>query len=337
MTADRLAIPTLTPLVLQALRARAGDFGLSAERVGVAYVLNWGGFGTASYHAGDGTGRVHLKLTPDAADQAALRRWQAVRALLEARYHAPAMLGWLTVPGTAYQGPVFEFVAGVFLDGFQMPDVLDDLLRAVGRLHADRELAQALTPETPARTYFDCLVSRYTGMLREDLDFVRAEPPPFVRPARLRWLAEQVDLAEHLARESGAFAGAARAVVHWDLWWNNVLVGPAGRWTILDWDDVGLGDPALDFATAVFPLTCGPAARRWQDFPIPAGDEAFAARMALYRRAQVLDWVIDVLADWIDCREAPAVVAEVRARKQAEHEHFLRQYEAEYGAGRAAP
>jgi hypothetical protein len=31
--------------------------------------------------------------------------------------------------------------------------------------------------------------------------------------------------------------------------------------------------------------------------------------MALYRRAQVLDWVIDVLADWIECREVPAAQA----------------------------
>jgi hypothetical protein len=337
MTTNRLPIPALTPLVLEALRARAADFGLSAERVGVEYVLNWGGFGTASYHAWDGARRVHLKLSPGAAEQAALRRWQAVRTLLEARYHAPAMLGWLTVPGTAYQGPVFEFIGGALLDGFQMPGVLDELFRVVGLLHADQELARELAPAAPPRTHLDCLVSRYTGMLREDLDIVRAEPPPFVSPARLRWLAEQVDGLEDLARGSGAFAGAACAVVHWDLWWNNVLVGSSGQWHILDWDDVGPGDPALDFATAIFPLTCGPAARRWQDFPIPAGDEAFAARMALYRRAQVLDGVIDVLADWIDCREAPAVVAEVRARKQAEHEHFLRLYEAEYGGGRAAP
>jgi hypothetical protein len=94
---------------------------------------------------------------------------------------------------------------------------------------------------------------------------------------------------------------------------------------------VDLGDPAMDFSNAVFPLTCGPAACRWQDFPIPIEDEAFSTRMALYRRAQVLDFVIDVLADWIDCREAPDVQAEVRARKQAEHERFLRIYEADYG------
>ncbi len=337
MTTNRLPIPALTPLVLQALRARAGEFGLRPEWVSVEYVLNWGGFGTASYHAGDGARRVHLKLTPDAGDLAGLRRWRAVRATLETRYRAPTMLGWLTVPGTAYQGPVFEFIDGALLDGFQMPGVLDELLGVVARLHADGELARQLDPAAPPRSHFDCLVSRYTGMLREDLDFVRAEPPPFVSPARLRWLAEQVDALEDLARAGGAFAGAARSVIHWDLWWNNVLVSPSGRWYLLDWDDVSPGDPALDFATAVFPLTCGPAARRWQDFPIPAGDAAFAARMALYRRAQVLDWVIDVLADWIDCREAPAVAAEVRACKQAEHEHFLRLYEAEYAAGRAAP
>jgi hypothetical protein len=184
----------------------------------------------------------------------------------------------------------------------------------------------------PAPTYFACLVSRYTGMLREDLEAIRAEPPPFLRPDRLRWMSEQLDVLEQLARDSGAFTGTARAIVHWDLWWNNILVAPSGPWHLVDWDDVSLGGPALDYATVLFPLTCDPAFRRWQEFPIPAQDEAFPARMALYRRAQVLDGAIDVLADWIDCREVPAAQAEVRTRKQAEHVRFVRMYEAEYAA-----
>jgi hypothetical protein len=333
MADGRIPIPNLTPLVLEALRARAADLGLRAERVSVEHVLNWSGFGSASYNAGDDTRRVHLKLSPEADVHAGFGRWQGIHTILEGRYHAPAMLGWLKVPGTAYQGPVFEFVAGTHLDGSRAPRVLDEMLRTVGLLHADQELAGRLAPEGPAPTYFDCLVSRYTGMLREDLELVRAEPPPFVRPGRLRWMAEQVDLLEELARGGGAFTGEARAVVHGDLWWDNVLVGPSGRWHILDWDGVGPGDPALDFATVLFPLTCGPAARRRQEFPIPVPDEAFAARMALYRRAQVLDWVIDVLADWIECREVPAAMAAVRARKQAEHERFLCIYQTDHGRG----
>jgi hypothetical protein len=53
--------------------------------------------------------------------------------------------------------------------------------------------------------------------------------------------------------------------------------------------------------------------------------------MALYRRVQMLDWVIDVLADWIECRQAPSSQTEVRARKQAEHEHFFCIYQEDYG------
>src|SRR4051794_26569677 len=102
MADGRLPIPTLTPLVLRALRDRAAILGLRADRVRVRYVLNWGGFGTASYHARDGARQVHLKLAPDAEGQAALRRWQGMHQLLERSYHAPTMLGWLTVPGTAY-------------------------------------------------------------------------------------------------------------------------------------------------------------------------------------------------------------------------------------------
>jgi hypothetical protein len=228
MTANRLPIPKLTPRVLQALRDQARALGLQSDRVAVEYVLNWGGFGNAAYNAGDGVHRVHLKLTPDAASQKALRRWQGLCAILEERYHAPRMLGWLTVPGTAYQGPIFEFVEGEFLDGFRKPGVLNELLQVIGELHADQELARKLAPDTPPRTYLDCLVCRYADMLREDLEIIKAEPPPFISPARLRWMDEQVDLLEQLARDSGAFGRVVWAVVHWDLWWNNILVGPLG-------------------------------------------------------------------------------------------------------------
>lgn len=333
MTNHRLPIPILTLLVQQAVQAQAGNLGLDADRLSVEYVLNWGGFGNASFNVGDGARRVHLKLTPDADTQHALRRWRGLRTILEKRYHAPIMLGWLVVPGTAYQGPIFEFIDGEFLDGCRMPGILNDLLRVIASLHADKELAQKIAPSGIGRTYLDCFRSRYIEMLREDLESIRMEPPPFISPSRLRWMSAEVDVLEALAQASGAFGETANAVIHWDLWWNNILVSPSGRWYILDWDDVGFGDPALDYSTAIFPLTCGPNHRAWQDFPIPVQDAAFAVRMALYRRIQVLDWVIDVLADWIDCREAPASQAEVRTRKQAEHEQFLRIYEADYGKG----
>ena len=54
MTENRLPIPSLTPLVLLALRDQARTLGLNADRVSVEYVLNWGGFGSASYNVTDG-------------------------------------------------------------------------------------------------------------------------------------------------------------------------------------------------------------------------------------------------------------------------------------------
>lgn len=330
MSDNRVPIPTLAPLVSQAVQAQAANLGLDTERLTIDYVLNWGGFGNASFNIGDGVRHFHLKLSPDADTQEALRRWRELRSILEQRYHAPAMLGWTTVPGTAYQGPIFEYVAGEHLDGCRMPEILNELLRVVGLLHADRDLAQKIVPKKLLRTYFDCFQARYIEPLREDLEIIRAEPPPFISPSRLRWMSEEVDGLENRAQESGAFEGCAHAVIHWDLWWNNVLVNPSGQWYILDWDDVGFGDPAMDFSAAIFPLTCAPTIRDWQSFPIPAQDDAFSTRMAHYRRTQVLDWIIDVLADWIDCREAPASQAEVRAHKQAEHEYYLRLYETDY-------
>ncbi|HJT31180.1 MAG TPA: phosphotransferase [Pirellulales bacterium] len=336
MSRDRLPIRELTPLVERALRAAAGEFGIQPDALVAEYVLNWGGFGTPSFSVQDGQRRLHVKLTDDPRQKSELRRWQSIHDLLEQEYHAPPMVGWLTIDGTAYEGPVFAFIDGVFLDGFRMPNVVAEVLDCVERLHADTGLAFRLTPHATVNSHLDCLLAR-TQMLREDLEIIRAERPPFVPSSRLAWMADRLERLDQAARDSGAFGGLAQSAIHWDLWWNNFLVRPNGQWYILDWDSLGLGDPALDVSTVLFPLSCGnashgDAARPWPDSWLRhPKDEAFSVRMRIYRQAQVLEYVIDVLADWVEARKVPELQAEVRARKQQEHEQFLAIYHRDYG------
>lgn len=329
MSDTRLPIRELTPLVVRALRAAADEFGLRTDALTAEYVLNWGGFGTASFSVHDGERRLHAKLTADAEQKSELRRWQGIHDLLEQNYHAPPMVGWVTIDGTAYEGPIFEFIDGVFLDGVRMPGVIAAVLNCVERLHADAGLAIRLANHATVGSHLDCLLAR-ARMLRDDLEIIQEKLPPFVSSRRLSWMADQVGLLEQAARDSGAFDGAAENAIHWDLWWNNFLVRPDGQWYILDWDNLGLGDPALDVATVLFPLSH--AGGSWPDSSLFAtSDQAFAVRMGTYRRAQVLEYVIDVLADWVEADEVPDRQAEVRERKQKEHEEFLAIYIRDYG------
>jgi hypothetical protein len=95
--------------VLAYFRAEAGKFGLDAGSLTIRRVLNWGGFAAPSYHVGDGRRSIHAKLS---ADPGGMRRWLAVRDVLEGDYHAPPVLAWVDVPGTPFGGLVFEHIDG---------------------------------------------------------------------------------------------------------------------------------------------------------------------------------------------------------------------------------
>lgn len=165
MSENRMSIRELTPLVERALRAAAEEFGLRPDPLLVEYVLNWGGFGTASFSVRDGKRRLRAKLTADAEQKCELRRWQSIHDVLEQHYHAPPMVGWLTIEGTAYEGPVFELIDGVFLDGLRMPNVVAEVLDCVERLHADAGLAQRLEANATVSSHLDRLLAR-AQMLR---------------------------------------------------------------------------------------------------------------------------------------------------------------------------
>src|SRR5690242_6624337 len=94
------------------LASHAAEFGLEAGRVRAEYVLNPGGFVKQSFRITDGQKSLHLKLAGDPADLKALRRWQEIHVLLEQRYQAPPMVGWVALSGTGLEGPLFLWIDG---------------------------------------------------------------------------------------------------------------------------------------------------------------------------------------------------------------------------------
>ena len=68
------------------------------------------------------------------------------------------------------------------------------------------------------------------------------------------------------------------------------------------------------------------AGRHWSSFSIPADGDGFSDRMEICLRAQLLDEVIDPLADFVEARVVPDRKAEVQAAKRAAHEAAMEAY-----------
>lgn len=312
-------------------RAHAAKYGLRAS-VRARYVLNWGGFVNASFTVTDGATSFHLKLTGDEARVTGLNRWRALREPLEARYRAPAMVDWVTLPGTPFQGPLFRHIAGHAPDLVRAADVRLGVLHLAAGLHRDQELGAALRRYEVAGSLADAFCGHYISRFDEDLAIVARELPAFVSPDLLAWMGRETRRLEALAHASAAFAAPTASPVHGDLHAQNVLVAETGEWYLLDWDDLALGDPAADYSVLLWPLVRERPPGAWKLYPVPgAADPAFAERMELYLRARLLDEVVDVLADWIDAATVSERREDIRAQKRREHEQALVDYGARYG------
>ena len=327
-----------TPLValrerLVAVLARAAtDFGLDPRALQVAYVPNWGGFVNASFRAFDGTRAIRVKLAKEADTIARLRRWHDLAPILHARYRAPRMLGWLAVPGTAHEGPLFEWIDG------EVPSARGrDLAREFGpileALHADAELAARLGAESGRRTCRDAYLGGLHRRFLEDLAAVTVSPPPFLGGGDLEWMRDEVARLAADAWVEPAFEAPLVAPCHGDLWSENLLRSTEGRLTILDWDDLALGDPALDWALLLGPTRGDLRPAGAADLPARlAADLAFRARFDLLARASLFDWALDGLADWIEAGVLGPGASEVRREKERVSLAALEAYRRAYRA-----
>ena len=97
-----------------------------------------------------------------------------------------------------------------------------------------------------------------------------------------------------------------------------------GAWWVLDWDSLATGDEAENYATLVWPFVYS-RNEDWRVVLEDKADNSFAARMDIHPRAIALDYLIDVLADCVEC-DVPEWRDQVRIRKEAEHNQYLDWY-----------
>lgn len=240
------------------------------------------------------------KVAADAESDEQLRTWARVAPLLE-RHGAPPVLEVMTVDGrTALLFPYLDAPVATRDTARTHHDPIAHLLDG---LHADVELATALGPPvTTADSFRGLWVERFVG----DLEIIEPE----IDTKLYRYLADQVRAFEELVDELDTVVHSA---VHGDPWHENVLIAPDRLW-LLDWEDLALGDPAVD--RAILRHDCfGADARHWPATP--------ADKVA--RRALLLDAVVDVAADGVENTD-PAI----RTRKEAEFLAGLAAYRAEY-------
>lgn len=306
-------------------RDHGAEHGLDAATLEVRYVLNWGGFVNHSFVVRDRSQRLHLKLADQHKAQDALVRWCKLDGLLRV-HRAPPVLAQLEIGNaTALLFPHRPGTSPVLT-----AELLRELLPALRRLWSDGALRERLHPSAPPTArqgYLDTYHDRFV----QDLYAITAAPPPFVTSGVLDCLHAEVATLESRVAAAPSFEEAVSTPVHGDLWLNNILwVGPA-EWSLLDWDDVHIGDPAMDLATLL-----GPSARDLEPLKLQAGVAPYLTasqrdRLPLLGRASLLDWVIDPLADWIEADDVPAVRDEVRAEKQRVHAAAWTLYRERFG------
>ena len=303
---------------------RAAAYDLDPDTLGVEYVLNWGGFVNFSYRIRDARHAYHLKLSASAEDQAACRRWMTLSELLEP-YRAPPILEWIELDMVA--GPLFPCLPGnaPTFSG----QVVAELVPVLRRLNADSELAAALQPAnvvTARAAYLASFHERFT----EDLRGIRDSRPPFVSEDLLRWLADEVEVLSELVKGCAAFGKPLTKPIHGDLWLDNILWVSTNDWYLVDWDCMGIGDPAADLATLLGPTAQDPRPLKMLECAAGVLTSAERERLDYLGRATLLDWVIDPLSDWIDAGAAPEHEQAVRAGKERIHERSLACYAALY-------
>ncbi len=308
------------------IQQRSSELGLIAERVQVEYILNWGGFVNRSFRISDGRRCLHLKLANRPETQKALRRWLDLDKALRP-YHPPPLVAWVDLPQIESAGLLSDWTEGE--SPLRITGALaDSALEVVARLHADSELAACLGE---ASTCTDTYLETYRDRFAEDLRELSAHRPSFVSESAMRLMQEESRRLEAMARASPAFGEPARSPIHADLWASNFLVGADGAWCLVDWDELRVGDPMLDFA-----MLLGPSASDLRPIGIDGvvkpflKSDAERERLLFYARASLLDWAIDSLADYAEATTVPEHADQVRTEKRRIHVEALDLYRTLY-------
>lgn len=285
----------------------------------VTHVFNWGGFVNQSFFINDGRKQYHVKLTNDAGITSSLERWSTFHQILESRYRAPKLFRRLVFPEIGFSGLLFEHVNGKTADFHNRPELLQKLIELARCLHEDEDLSLLLAqPKTCLDHFTETYIHRFTA----DLETIESAQLPFISESLFHWMQDEMHRLQESATLVPSFHQAATAPVHGDLHEGNILV-TENNWFVLDWDDLAIGDPAIDLAILVWPKVW--QGEKWQRF-LPQTDPALAERIEVCLRAQLLDEVIDPLADYTEAHQVPTRQAEVQQAKRQRHEEALAKY-----------
>ncbi len=310
----------------------APRYGLQGKDVAVEYRYYGGSLHRRHFTISEGAA-FHLKLA-DAPDHLAkLRKWHSLSQILDRNHRAPRVMDWIDVPGTDFSGLLCEHVHGHVWDVGTRPDLAPDVIGLVHRLHEDEELQKELRPLSPAGACGDYFNGVWRRRIRRDLTMVEAQRPEFVSGEALQWMREESLAIERAVAGMEAFSASAASAVHGDLWRGNILVADDGRLRIIDWDDLALGDPALEFAVLLEPIMELDPSASLEDLLQRRPDAGFIQRFEMCLRAQRLYAPIEAAAEYIEAEALEEGADAIRAERKAYYPEALRTYKRRYGAG----
>jgi aminoglycoside/choline kinase family phosphotransferase len=263
---------------------------------------NHAGVRKLSFAVRVGDRALWAKVAADADEDESLATWARVAGILAERHAAPPVLDVLSVDGrTALLFPHLDAPQATRATVHERYDEVGALLAG---LHSDTELAELLGGPT---TTAECFRRIWLQRFEADLDIIEG----YVGKDLHAYLADEVD---ELGALVDSLDAPAHAPVHGDPWHENVLVARDRLW-LLDWEDLSVGDPALDDAI-LRNDAFGTDPRHWPREPVHT----------VARRALMLDAVVDVAADWVEAELLTRGDPLVRRRKEAAYLAGLEAY-----------
>ncbi len=322
----------LAQLIKDHFDGLAPRYGLEGSATSVEHLSHAGSIQRRSLTISDGEIKYHLKLaySPDHIDK--LRKWYGLNQALHERYRAPLIVDWIDIPDTGFSGLLCEHVAGQPADLGASSRLTREIVDLASRLHGDEEMRATLLPLTPDGTCGDYFNSVWIRRFKEDLAIIEAQPPAFVTGETLHWMREESLSIERMVAGMEAFSPKASSPVHGDLWSDNILVADDGRWRIVDWDDIALGDPALEFAVLLEPILEQNPEASLKDLLPYTPDAGFSRRLEVCLRAQRLYRAIEAPAEYIEAVAVGAGTDGLRDDKRAQHLEAVSAYRNRYGA-----
>ncbi len=237
---------------------------------------NHTGAGKLSFAVTVGGDRLWAKVAANRDEDWPLTTWSRVAELLAERHAAPPLLDTLAVDGRTTL--LFPFIDAPVATRGTLQGRYDEARAILTGLHGDAALADLLGPPTTTAASFRAVwLERFVA----DLAIIEG----YVAQDLYAYLADEVEALGVLIDE---LDGPVDSPVHGDPWHENFLLPPERLW-LLDWEDLAVGDPAVDDAILRHDAL-GTHPRHWPDDPVSA----------VARRALMLDEVVDVAADWVE-------------------------------------